>query len=181
MKQLGLFGNGDNTAETLYGALQAAIMQSGINEDLTSDEDDRIDDFAEESKFVWEQFYNETSDRGDYLEGSKLDGMWGTMTQANLLALFGTSLTVRSDTFKIRVYGSARNPMTGEAEGEAWLEAIVQRMPDYLVSKEDGPDGDHAYAIPEFKGSDGVKNKINDIYGRKFEIMSVRWLSEDEI
>ena len=38
----------------------------------------------------------------------------------------------RSDTFVIRSYGEAVNPATGAAEGRAWCEATVQRVPDYF-------------------------------------------------
>ena len=108
--------------------------------------------------------------------------MPGTLTQADLLAMIGSSLTVRSDTFKIRVYGSARNPMTGAAEGEVWLEATVQRVPEYYISKlTNASDGDYADARPGFKRDGGIQNDINELYGRRFQVVSVTWLTEDEI
>ena len=136
---------------------------------------------SRDSNFLWELLDGQPTRRGDYLKGHRLDGSWGTFTQAHLLSQIGSALSVRSDTFKIRAYGSARNPMTGEAEGEAWIEATVQRMPEYLISETNRSDGDKPYAIPELDGDGGVRNKINDRYGRRFKIVSTRWLSKDEI
>ena len=122
------------------------------------------------------------SRRGEYLEGNRLDGTSGTFSQAHLLSQIGSAITVRSDTFKIRAYGSSKNPGTGKTEGEAWIEATVQRMPDYLISEKDNSEeGDDPYAMPEYDGDGGVQNDINDLFGRKFKIVSMRWLTEDEI
>ena len=41
-------------------------------------------------------------------------------------------LFARSDTFLVRAYGEAYNPATQSAEGKAWCEALVQRLPEYV-------------------------------------------------
>ena len=46
--------------------------------------------------------------------------------------LLGPVLTVRSDTFLVRAYGDAVNPLTGAVGSRAWCEAVVQRVPDYV-------------------------------------------------
>ena len=171
----------DEGLESLYGALQSAIIATGINGDLGSGGHEVIDDWAIESDYVWERLDGRVSRRGDYLRGNKADGAWGTMTQAHLLSQLGSALTVRSDTFKIRAYGSASNPATGAAEGKAWIEATVQRMPHYLIDGGGNSDGDDPFAIPEYDGDGGVENELNNLYGRKFKIISMRWLNEDEI
>ncbi|MFH1499646.1 MAG: hypothetical protein ABII82_17690 [Verrucomicrobiota bacterium] len=84
------------------------------------------------------------------------------VTQADLAALLAPFATVRSDTFLVRAYGDARNPVTGEIQGRAWCEATVQRVPETLDPTDDplAPTGD---------------------FGRKFKITSFRWLASDDI
>ncbi|MDF3058002.1 MAG: hypothetical protein K0R17_2217 [Rariglobus sp.] len=93
----------------------------------------------------------------------------GFLTQADLLNAFGPVLTARSDTFRIRAYGDVRNPMTTNIEGKAWCEAIVQRLPDYVETSADDP-----WATP-------ATNSINEKFGRRFKIVSFRWLSSSDI
>jgi hypothetical protein len=73
---------------------------------------------------------------------------------------------VRSDTFRIRTYGEVLDPVTGESEGKAWLEAIVQRTPVPVVARSGSPDE------PETVSSD---------LGRRYRIVKVNWLDEDQI
>ncbi len=84
------------------------------------------------------------------------------VTQADLAALLAPFATVRSDTFLVRAYGDARNPVTGEIQGRAWCEATVQRVPETLDPSDDplAPTG---------------------AFGRKFKIVSFRWLTSDDI
>jgi len=95
----------------------------------------------------------------------------GYLTQADLLAALGPSLTARSDTFRIRTYGDVVNPSTGGTTpvARAWCEAIVQRLPDYMDSATDS----NAYATPTAA--------VNIAMGRRFKIISFRWLSSNEI
>jgi hypothetical protein len=77
-----------------------------------------------------------------------------TLTQEQFLAELAPVLTVRSDTFRIRGYGEALNPVDPAGiEATAYCEAIVQRTPDLA------PDG----------------------LGRKFVITYFRWLGPDDI
>jgi hypothetical protein len=76
---------------------------------------------------------------------------------------------VRSDTFKIRTYGEAIDPATGKVAARAWCEAIVQRLPEYLDT------------INPPTARDTALNPINRAFGRRFEIVSLRWLNADEI
>ncbi|MGF1452157.1 MAG: hypothetical protein ACFB21_08815 [Opitutales bacterium] len=100
--------------------------------------------------------------------GQAFQGAPGFVTQGDLLSMIGPALTARGDTFLIRTYGSTVNPVTGEVEGEAWLEAVVQRTvkPVNPVSNDpNDPDG----------------WRPDSSLGRQFEIVSLRWLDEDEI
>ncbi|WPJ95207.1 hypothetical protein SH580_17430 [Coraliomargarita algicola] len=90
------------------------------------------------------------------------------ITQADILAKIGAGLTARSDTFTIRTYGETVNPATQAIEGQAWCEAVVQRLPDYV------DDSLEAYQTP-------ANGSINQSLGRKFKIISLQWLSASDI
>lgn len=94
----------------------------------------------------------------------------GYLTQADVLSAIGSSLTVRSDTFRVRSYGEILG-VDGNVEARAWCEAIVQRLPDYV---DEGADS--AWTDPAALSSD-----INKQLGRRFVLISFRWLSADEI
>jgi hypothetical protein len=77
----------------------------------------------------------------------------GTPTSAQILAALGPMLTTRSDTFRIRAYGEAANPVdSSRVESAAWCEAIVQRTPETLPG-----------------------------FGRRFVVTSFRWMGPDDI
>jgi hypothetical protein len=95
--------------------------------------------------------------------------MPGCLTQADLLNSLGPVLSTRSDTFVIRAYGDVHNPVTSTVEGRAWCEAVVQRTPDYV-----NPAADAAETFP-------ATDNQNQTFGRRFTIVSFRWLSPDDI
>jgi hypothetical protein len=94
--------------------------------------------------------------------------------QNDVLALLAPVLTTRSDTFLIRAYGDVQNPVTSTPtspviEGRAWCEAVVQRVPDYVDASQDP-------ATPP-----SVLNATNRSFGRRFRVVTFRWLSPDDI
>ncbi|WP_309386192.1 hypothetical protein [Cerasicoccus frondis] len=89
------------------------------------------------------------------------------VTQADILSTIGSNLTARSDTFTIRACGEALDPITSEVVSIAWCEAVVQRMPEYVINS-DPPEGP-------------VSLEQNRLFGRKFKIISFRWLNADEV
>jgi hypothetical protein len=95
----------------------------------------------------------------------------GYLSQADLLTVIGSSITARSDTFRIRTYGDTKNAITGEIVSRAWCEAIVQRLPEYVIATADNPDRTPA----------NLTNPINQQFGRRFKIIHFRWLSANEI
>ncbi|MBC8040600.1 MAG: hypothetical protein H7Y06_08670, partial [Opitutaceae bacterium] len=103
-----------------------------------------------------------------YILPNGLAGFPGYLLQADVLSALGATLTARSDTFTIRTYGDAVNPVTGEITGRAWCEAVAQRLPDYVEPSL------AATAIP-------AANSINEKFGRRFHIVSFRWLSSEDI
>lgn len=98
----------------------------------------------------------------------------GMLSQADILGQIGATLTARSDTFRIRTYGEAVNPVNGESAGKAWCEAFVQRLPDYVDSA-DAALANGAATHPSLAGS------VNQTQGRRFRVVSFRWLSPEDI
>ncbi len=104
-------------------------------------------------------------------------GAAGFLTQADLLSQLGPFLTVRSDTFTIRAYGDAVDPLTGQVVARVWCEAVVQRQPDYIDSA-----SDTAWTRPyDDSGGDNLASKVNQDFGRAYKIVQFRWLEEDEV
>ena len=98
-----------------------------------------------------------------------VSGYPGYMLQGDVLSAVGQYLSARSDTYRIRAYGDAA---TGSEESEeirarAWCEVLVQRVPDY-VNEDDNP-------------VDDASIDINKVMGRRYEIVSFRWLNPEEI
>ena len=88
-----------------------------------------------------------------------------TLTQADLISAAVPQLKARSDTFTVRTYGEAINPVTSQVTGRAWAEVTVQRFPE-TVSTADSvvtPDG------------------ITYPFGRRFKIIGFRWLTPADI
>lgn len=96
----------------------------------------------------------------------------GWLTQADLLQVIGPALSTRSDTFVIRTYGDVKNPLDVNAPplARAWCEATVQRLPDYVNP------GDSAEVAPA-----SLTQADNQTLGRRFEVVSFRWLSPNDI
>jgi hypothetical protein len=96
-------------------------------------------------------------------------GVPGYLMQQDIVQAIAPSITARSDTFLVRTYGEVRNPRSGEVEGQAWAEAVVQRFPEW-VDESQNPEAD-------IKNS----NPVNVALGRRFKVVSFRWLNENEI
>ncbi|HEY9249883.1 MAG TPA: hypothetical protein VIO38_12155 [Rariglobus sp.] len=93
----------------------------------------------------------------------------GYLTQADLLTAIGPSLVARSDTFRIRAYGETKNPVTGGISGRVWCEALVQRVPD-LADNASAPIADII-----------TPSAATHPFGRRFKIVSFRWLSAADL
>lgn len=119
-----------------------------------------------------------SSQKGDILSstysnelGYRSTGIPGWLTQADILQVIGPSITARSDTFKIRCYGEATDPANPKKPlAIAYCEAVVQRMPQYVDSAD----------IPQTPAAK-LTSKANMTFGRKYNIISFRWLSPNEI
>jgi len=91
------------------------------------------------------------------------------LTQGDVMTALVPLLFSRSDTFLIRAYGETVNPITGETEGRSWCEAVAQRLPEYL-------DPTQAEETPP-----AALNPTNARFGRRFKIVSFRWLTAFDI
>ena len=95
-------------------------------------------------------------------------GTPGYITQGDILQAVGSGLVARSDTFTVRAYGESVD-VNGNVQARAWCEATVQRTPEPMV-----PDDETGLNPKEPEGSEVD-------FGRRFQIVSFRWLSADEV
>jgi len=92
----------------------------------------------------------------------------GYVKQADLLTSIGPWIHVRGDTFVIRAYGESLDASGKNVTARAWCEAVVQRVPDYIDSTE------LAHKAPP-------TSPINRTFGRKFLMVSFRYLAPGEV
>ena len=122
-------------------------------------------------------------------------GIPGYLMQQDLVQAFAPVMSVRSDTFVIRVYGEADRKTTASlknpiAEGRAWGEAVVQRVPDYVDQTDPAltkpsvikgittPLGD---ATPVYGRTGRIVSTLNESLGRRFRVVSFRWLNQTDL
>jgi hypothetical protein len=92
----------------------------------------------------------------------------GYVKQADLLTSIGPWIHVRGDTFVIRAYGESLDASEKNVMARAWCEAVVQRVADYIDST------DPAHKAPP-------PSPVNRTFGRKFLIVSFRYLTVGEM
>lgn len=101
-------------------------------------------------------------------EGSSAYGAPGWIRQADILRPIAPILSARDDTFTIRAYGESLNS-SGNPVAQAWCEAVVKRTRDFC-DKSDAADSIEPPASP-----------TNTSFGRRYKIVTFRWLSASEI
>ena len=104
------------------------------------------------------------------LEGPVAYGSAAYVDQADILRNFSEQITPRGDTFVIRTYGDSLDA-SGKVQARAWCEAVVQRIPEYVDSANE----------PHLKPADPQLTAANKTFGRKFQIVSFRWLNSSEV
>jgi hypothetical protein len=156
-RQIGL--ESDTKAQS--GAIQAAIDKVGINSSVATSVGGGVTIASTETGTL--MLANPKA-----LEGDSAQGAPGYLMQSDVLAVLGNTATVRSDTFKIRAYGEALDK-NSNITARVFCEAIVQRLPDYVDSQ------NKASAAP------AALNATNQVFGRRFKIVSLSWLSPGEI
>jgi hypothetical protein len=156
---------------TLSGALEAAIAKAEINEKQpATSADSFLNQVPITTADVSDQtLYNYKTP--DATTGNPAAGAPGWVGQGDLLRILEPSATVRGDTFVIRTYGEAQDA-NGNVTARAYAEAVVQRVPEY-VDPTDRPSLNAAV--------DPAAKAANKTFGRRIDIVSFRWLSENEI
>lgn len=95
-------------------------------------------------------------------------GFPGYIRQADILRPIAPVLSARDDTFTIRAYGDKLDAQ-GNVVARAWCEAVVQRRREYVNP------------VDEADRVEPPANKVNQAFGRKYQIKSFRWLDRDEV
>jgi hypothetical protein len=144
----------ENSNLGLKGAVQAAIDEAGFNSASLYDTFDTTG-FPSEGK-------------SNISPNNTGVGIPGYLTQADVLQSIAPVMTVRSDTFTIRGYGEAKDS-SGKVLVTSWCEAVVQRTPEFV----DASDSPHT-AIAGL-------NQTNQTFGRKFTLVSFRYLAGSEL
>lgn len=158
------------------GALQSAIDQSKINGKPALN---ATGEAQAGSNGLWEDGYLYRPHKNTvypYLEDSVeaieerplMEGAPGFLMQADVLSKIGSQLNGRSDTFTIRSYGSSTSMLSGTTETEGYFELVVQRTPEYVDSSE------ARYQAPPIIES-------NQNFGRRYKIVSHRWIEKNGI
>lgn len=149
------------------GALQAAIDRAGLNQE-----------------FVQKWPLNNTTSLPNYTHMDNIQdptrmeqslkpnttawGAVGFLTQADLLQYLAPALSGRSDTFRIRAYGEDLDA-SGKVVSRAWCDAVVQRTPEFVSGDDNLIEGPLTL------------RPVNRSFGRKFHIISFRWLDPSEV
>ena len=101
-------------------------------------------------------------------EGSSAYGAPGWIRQADVLRPIAPILSARDDTFTIRAYGDAMDA-SGKVVAKAWCEAVVRRTGDFC-DQADAADSIEPPSSP-----------TNTKFGRRYQIVTFRWLNKDEV
>ncbi len=110
-------------------------------------------------------------------EGYNIYGLPGWTRQADVLRPIAPILSARDDTFTIRAYGDARDVTGNIVKARAVCEATIRRSRDFVDVSDDAALAD----ISNSSGSLPGRKVVNTTFGRRFEIVSFRWLAENEI
>lgn len=151
---------GDDKDLALSGPLQSALDDEDVSINEAFREGERALSVAEASAQGFPFPEAEA--------GAKAVCAPGYVKQGDLLTTLGPMINVRGDTFVIRGYGEARDASGKNVIARSWCEAVVQRVPDFV----DPSDVAH---VPN------PKSKANLNFGRRFNIISFRYLNPREI
>ncbi len=167
----------DDDDLAIAGAIQSAINNFEDNLDpmrVLSDPDNFLSDETMASKASGgsgddaNRLAGVSYEFEEAAEGSSAYGLPGWIRQADVLRPIAPILSVRDDTFTIRAYGDTVDEK-GNVVARAWCEAVVRRQRDFI----DGVDPADA--------TDGPTADINRSLGRKYKLVSFRWLNQSEV
>lgn len=150
----------DSDYRTMMGSIQAALL---LMEQNTTFENDLVDDIGEvffapgeDAPRYWDQ------NLPPFAKEKPLAFAPGDLTQADVLTSIGPVLASRSDTFVIRSYGEAGVAAPANENTRAWVEMLVQRVPEALEA-------------------DPLDPYTTGPFGRKFKILNMRYLDSSDL
>ena len=168
-----------NTSKGLYGTLEAALHSTtlaGLNDTrITGAPGEPLDEFDESD------IPTATVRPPDHLqaifEGSRGEGISQWISQADILQRIAPVIRPRGDTFTIRSYGEAVKPATGERTAKVLCEAVVQRTYEYVDDDANTPQvSPYSFDTANQTYEPGPLNPANRNFGRRYKIISFRWL-----
>jgi hypothetical protein len=164
------------------GALQAAIdwdeFNQGYNGSTSGSGESINSDYKSGGAMITDRQLPAAYPHPKAAVGSRYAGIPGYVMQSDILQGISSSLSVRGDTFVVRSYGESLTA-DGKVAATAWCEAVVQRVPDYVDPTDAA---DKKLRLPA-QPPGGALNlgPTNQKFGRRFTVVSFRWLNQDEI
>lgn len=154
-----------SSVHSLAGILQTAIDKSDINGDNS------ITQYSKTLNAASIPAKRKTGVKNDaVMSGRSAEGSPVMITQGDLMQALAPVATVRGDTFKIRGYGEATSSDGNTILARSWCEAVVQRTPEFVDPVD----------LPEIAIAD-LTSEQNKTFGRRFNVVSFRWLKESEL
>ncbi|MDQ8193781.1 hypothetical protein QEH59_05065 [Coraliomargarita sp. SDUM461004] len=158
----------------LNGAIQSAIEQTAsINLDFDDINNDNEADDVDPDRIPPNKMILEAA------KGNRNENATAWLKQGDVLQAIDAFITNRGDTFTVRTYGNQIDPVKNTIIAEAWCEAVIQRTHEYVDST------NQSHELPYLVSSPDTLNPalsdINQRFGRRYKIVSLRWLTEDEI
>ena len=151
-------------AVTMTGAIQAALNALAENSSLNPFEDLQNESNASVANPLGDPEYSFP----EAAVGHSSYGLPGWTRQADILRPLAPVLSARDDTFTIRAYGESVGA-DGTVKARAWCEATVRRTKNFVDNSEEAD----ITGVPQIAA--------NKIFGRRFEMISFRWLSSNEV
>lgn len=155
-------GQSDQDLLSYAGALDVAIARSGVNANL-------LDYAIGSASGLSAPAGGAPRPDSANMPQQRYSGLAAHLSQGKVLETIGASLTARSDTFRVRAYGCAKNSQ-GAVVAEVYCEAVVQRGSAFV----DAVDEAHV-AI----GS--LTSDTNKAYGRRYAVVQFKWLNASEL
>ena len=181
-------GSTGSEAERM-GALESAIQRSGLNANIEIPAFNTTTNLGTPNGRY--QYNVANAWKPDYtLQVNSLT--WGSpssITQGDILSPIAPQLAVRGETYTVRAYGQSVSK--GKIVAEAYLEVTVVRTPEYMqslnlngVSNGVADRATKASILIDAASGKLTANAlsaVNKKWGRRFKIISMRWMDENEI
>lgn len=149
---------GRNRELAKSGAIQSALDSPDVAINRNQNTDRAVGDAAA-NRFVFPE-----AEKGPMAYGAP-----SLVKQGDILTPISPVLSARSDSFIVRAYGETTDK-SGKVTGRAWCEAVVERDRDYIDP------ADASEILPA-----ALTRDANRLFGRRFNVVSFRWLNPGEI